>query len=153
MPFFDKFRAPDRFLIVFIFGVALLAGFGADRIISKDENEENGTKKAKKKKRKNEVSPPSRIHVIAILILIVIVIIGILQWLGGPGKIMFDGIMSTTIAGPLGITIDESNFAQYEKWRSAFPMVILYFAVFAAFIPLSNLMFGRVAGGRGAGLR
>jgi hypothetical protein len=39
VPFFDKFRAPDRFWIIGIFAGTLLAGFGLDRLLNDSENE------------------------------------------------------------------------------------------------------------------
>jgi len=150
VPFFDKFRAPDRFLIVFVFGVALLAGFGANKILAKDEEEEESPRRKKKNRIYDEDEPtPRRRHLLILGILMLIAIIGILPWLGSPGKVMFDGIMSVTLAGPLGVTIDVTNFAQYEVWRDGVPLTILYFVAFASAIPLFNLLFGRAAGGRG----
>jgi hypothetical protein len=153
IPFFDKFRAPDRFLMVFVFCAALLAGFGADRIIASDEersnkvNEENNSRENKRPKDTRYKS--SGIYLFAMLILIFAAVIGLLPWLGRVGSSAFDTLMSATLAGPLGVNIDATNFAQYEAWRNSVPSAILYFIAFAISIPIINLLFGRAAGGRG----
>ncbi len=143
VPFFDKFRAPDRFLIVFIFAASLLAGFGAERILSRMDEEDDEDED------EEEPVPPSKApYIFALILLAIIAIIGSLPWFGSTGKAAFDGLMQSTLAGPLGIRIDSDNFAQYEAWRNLVPAVILYFVAFAAAIPLMNIIFGRSASPR-----
>jgi len=153
IPFFDKFRAPDRFLMVFVFCAALLAGFGADRIISSDEENNNKPEAdvdyENDKHKKTTPYKSSGIYLFAMLILIFVAIIGLLPWLGKTGSSAFDTLMSATLAAPLGVNINETNYAQYEAWRNSIPAAILYFIAFAMAIPLINLLFGRATGGRG----
>ncbi len=153
VPFFDKFRGPERFLMGYIFAVALLAGFGANKILRKremEEEEEEEASRGKEDEEEEEEPPRSRgVWGIVLLLLVIVAIIGSLPLMGSAGQAAFDRIMASTLGPIIGVSITADNFGQYEAWRSYAPWVILYFCAFAAAVPLVNMIFGRTSSARG----
>lgn len=129
IPFFDKFRAPDRFWIIAVFAGTMLAGYGLERLVSSVESDDKGR------------NASSAALLATIFLLIMLFIIGVINT--PVLQSIWTELVNTfavLIAGPARRAIDQ---ALYERWQIHLAWAFLHLVGTLTAFNLAVAMFGR----------
>jgi hypothetical protein len=136
VPFFDKFRAPDRFWIIAIFAGTMLAGYGLEQFVSSVEADKKG-------RNASSAALLSTIFLLFMLFIIGAIYTPVLKSVWRELVNMFAMI----IAGPARRGVDP---ALYERWQIHLAWASLHLVGIITAFNLAIAMFGRK--GRGGAL-
>jgi len=129
VPFFDKFRAPDRFLFIFVFASSILAGFGLQALQEEFEAD------------KPKLSTVSMAIIGTLLLLVTLFVVGAI-WIPGFSTV-WDMIVGATVGGFFSHIRGGYIHADYERWVVHLAMISLHALVVVTLFHFAIALFGR----------
>ena len=129
VPFFDKFRAPDRFWCVAVFAGTILAGFGLERLVSDVESDKRGH------------ASSAGALIATVLFLLTLFVVGAIYTpvVRSIWKEIVNGLVGLAI-GPGRRGLDQ---AMYARWQMHLAAAFLHAMLAAVAFHFALALFGR----------